>query len=352
MRKQWKALSYNSETATIEVPMIGCDCMQDTAFSDHPDPDIRRAKPLLSIEEQIEHLKGRGVVFELCGEEGAARYLADRTYLFKISAYRELFERRVGGARDGEYVGLDFAYLQELASADRTLRYTLLPLTLDVEHFARTKLMREVTAREDEDGYSIISDYLASLNHNERRRREGEIRALAPDAYCGDLVSKYKLPDQMPIWVFLELVSFGTFIDLYLFCANRWDDQTMRLEHYMLRQVKACRNACAHSSDMINGFARTDGVLGPSALVSEALAEAGISKRVRQSKMRNPRLQQIATLFYLHTRIVPEGTSKARAREDAKRLRNVMAVALKDLAGNDAVRSSFDFLITLLDSWF
>lgn len=167
-------------------------------------------KPMLDVEEQIEHLKSKGITFELCTEEQAAAYLADRTYLFKLAAYRELFEKRIGGEHDGEYINLDFAYLKELASVDRTLRYTLLPLTLDVEHFARVELMREATERENEDGYAIVSDYMGSLNHNERRRREGEIKALAPDAYCGDLVAKYSLPDRMPLWVLLELVSLAS----------------------------------------------------------------------------------------------------------------------------------------------
>ncbi|HIY84412.1 hypothetical protein [Rubneribacter sp.] len=74
--------------------------------------------------------------------------------------------------------------------------------------------MREVMRRESEDGYSVVSGYMTGLNHAERRRREGEVRALAPDAYCGDLVRKYTLPDQMPLRAFLELVSFGTLIDL------------------------------------------------------------------------------------------------------------------------------------------
>lgn len=309
-------------------------------------------KALLDICGQIAKLKSKGVTFELCPEEEAAAYLTDRTYFFKLYAYRTLFERRVGGPRDGEYVGLDFGHLVQLASLDRTLRYTLLPMTLDVEHFARVKLVREVTQRESEDGYSVVSDYIASLNHAERRRREGEIHALEPDAYCGDLTRKYRLPDQMPLWVFLELASFGTFIDLYLFCAKRWDNEEMQHEHYLLRQTKAVRNACAHSSNMINGFARTDALTRPDDSVWLALAETGISRRVRTSKMRNQRLQQITTLLFLHSRTVPEGTSRKHAATNLTRLKSGIDNTLKELSGNDAIRSSFDFLRTLIIEWF
>ena len=325
-----------------------------TAITEKPAQEgaPERAKHMLSVADQVEHLKAKGVTFGLVTEEEAAAYLSDRTYLFKIAAYRELFEKRVGGPRDGQYVGLDFGHLKALASADRALRYALLPLTLDVEHYARVKLVREATRREGEDGYAVVSDYMASLNHGERRRREGEVRMLAPDAYCGDLVRKYPLPDGMPVWVFLELVSFGTFIDLYLFCAKRWGDGQMLDEHYLLRQAKAARNAAAHSSNVVNGFARKDGAVATNALVSAALSEAGISRGVRSAKMRNPRLQQIATLLYLHSRIVPDGTSRERAASDLAKLKREMEAVVAMMPNNDAVRSSFGFLVKLFDKWF
>ena len=312
----------------------------------------RCLKPLLTVEQQIAHMKSKGITFDLCSEEEAAAYLADRTYFFKLYAYRVLFERRVGGLRDGQYVGLDFGYLKLLASLDRTLRYVLLPMTLDVEHFARTKLVREVAERPDEDGYSIVSDYFASLNHDDRRRRMGEINGFLKDAYSGDLVRKYFLPDSMPLWVYLEMASFGSFVDLWLFCARRWDDRSMLDGHYQLRQSKLIRNACAHSSNVINGFARTGGGVSASADVMRAIARTGVSHRVRTAKMANPRLQQIATLLYLHAKTVPEGTARNRARGDVSRLGAQMGGVLEVLSGNDAVRSSFGFLMALFDKWF
>lgn len=224
--------------------------MEETAL-------IKDRKPLLTVEQQIDHLKSKGVTFELCSEEDAAEYLSERTYFFKVAAYRSLFEKRVGGPRDGQYIDLDFGHLKALASLDRDLRYALLPLTLDVEHAARTKLVRIATERDGEDGYALSRDYMASLNHNERRRREGEVNMMGNDLFCGDLVRKYGGgPAEMPIWVLMELFSFGSFIDLYLFCAEHWGDREMVHEHYMLRQAKSVRNACAHSSDVLNGVAR------------------------------------------------------------------------------------------------
>ena len=39
-----------------------------------------KRKPKLTVEEQIEHLKSKGVTFELCDEGEASRILSERAY--------------------------------------------------------------------------------------------------------------------------------------------------------------------------------------------------------------------------------------------------------------------------------
>lgn len=170
-------------------------------------------------------------------------------------------------------------------------------------------MLDEVARRSSEDGYAIVRNYMDSLLPSERARRESEISRLRRDEYSGDLQRHYA--DNMPIWVFLELSSFGTVADVYRFCANRWRDGSMLDEHYMLKKAKDVRNACAHSAAMLNGFGHNIHVAksAPSELTA-ALHEAGFSKRLRSSRMKNPRLQQIASLLLLHKRMA-EGTALA-----------------------------------------
>lgn len=127
--------------------------------------------------------------------------------LGQLAAYRVLFEKRIGGAHDSEYVGLDFGHLRDLAAIDHILRYTLLPMTLDIERFAKVRLMREVTDRADEDGYSIVADYLESLSERNRSIREKEMERLKRDRYSGGMARKYD--EEKPVWVLIELLSFG-----------------------------------------------------------------------------------------------------------------------------------------------
>jgi len=121
----------------------------------------------------------------------------------------------------------------------------------------------------------------------------------------------------------------------------------------MLRQGKAVRNACAHSSNIVNGFAERGTPIDTNAAISHAPAQAGTSRRVRSAKMRNVCLQQIVTLLYLHRRMVITGTTtRDAASERLTGLGQEMDRVCSELTCNDPVGSSFGFLTALFDSWF
>lgn len=106
------------------------------------DIGMRARKPMLTVNEQIEHLKSKGVTFDLCSEDEAARYLSAANNYLRVVSYRKLYSRQVDGPNPGSYVNLDFRNLVELSSIDRRLWEALLAAVIDVEHFARVELLR------------------------------------------------------------------------------------------------------------------------------------------------------------------------------------------------------------------
>lgn len=307
-------------------------------------------KPMLSPEAQIEHLKARGVTFELCDEQEALAYLRTNTYYYKLAAYRVLFPKRIGGAHDGEYSNLNFAYLRDLDQLDRQLRRFLLPMTLEVEHAAKVRLMREIEQREP-NGYTIVNEYFESLSDYNRAYRTREIERLQADLYTDELIRKYPL-GRMPVRVMFEVLSFGAFINFYLYCTNRWHDREMKAQHYLLRQAKAVRNAVAHSSDIINGFASNNSHIHTAQSTNETLQDAGISRSTRRNKMRNPRIQQIVMLLHAYRLFTCNRESMRLACMDAHVLSSMMHEVEQWSSNNDAVRSSFTFLRLVLDNGF
>lgn len=307
----------------------------------------KHVKPKLAVDEQIAHLKDKGVRFELCSEDEARCILESESYWFKIAAYRALYDKHAEGQHEGKYINLDFAYLVDLATIDKQLRRTLLPMTLDVEHYAISAVEREISERSDEDGYSIVRDYWNDLTDAERGYRSAEIGRLRDDFYCGALIRKYQ--DDMPAWVFMELLTFGAFINFYKYCAMRWGDEEMRQSHYVLRSVKSARNAYAHSSCIVSNFRREDGRYRTNVKVMHALEDAGVSRTVRAKRMRNTALQQIATLMFAYSHFVT-GDEDRRHTKDALAVLAQRIVEHKDYyEANNAIVSAFGFLEKTFD---
>lgn len=314
-----------------------------------------RAKPLLSAAELVALLKSKGVTFNLCSEADAVTYLTETNNYLRAASYRKLFPTHLEGPRVGQYINLDFAYLIELSSVDRRLRETLLGIVIDVEHFAKIELLRHLEL-EDEDGYAVISDYLAR-----RPRVLDGLRARAEesnrhDVYSGNLIAHYL--DSMPVWVMLEVVDFGTFVDFWLFCSERWGDDEMRQMHFPLKSTKALRNACAHNSLLVHGLNARDAPANfpTSLLISNSLNARGMkNSRTRRAKLKNLRVAQIAAALWAldHFCKLPS-TRKRHATKLAAVRRSVEGSHFSQApsaGANMSIVSFFDFLWRLIDIW-
>ena len=110
---------------------------------------------------------------------------------------------------------------------------------------------------DDEDGYGIVADFMRAQQRRYRSYIERDLSSrmsagIVGDVYTGRIIGHYR--DAMPVWAFLEVVTFGTALAFCLFCSERWDDAVMREEHYILKGVKAVRNCCSHGSCIVNGM--------------------------------------------------------------------------------------------------
>lgn len=318
--------------------------------------ESQHAKPALTVGQQIAHLKSRGVVFDLCSEEEAAGFLGGVNNYLRTTSYRALYTRQLEGASAGQYVNLDFAYLIDLSSIDRQLREALLMAAIDVEHFAKEGILERAIA-EGEDGYAIVSDYVEGLSHEGRRRLSAGLRVRGGqderrDSYTGDLIARYL--DSYPVWVFLEVIEFGTFVDFYLFCAARWGDEAMAQDHYVLKSVKALRNAAAHNSCIVNGF--TSGAepasFPSSKPITDALNAAGLkNSRSRRAKLRNVRVAQIAATLYSLNSFCQRPSTLSRHAIRFAHVREHFTSHMDYYRANNNIVSFFDFVWKLVDIW-
>ena len=91
-------------------------------------------KVLMNSEELIQHMKRKGIKFDIVSEKDAKQFLENNNYYMKLASYRDNYDKINEGERQGEYKNLEFAYLQELSKIDMYLRHLILKMILDIEH--------------------------------------------------------------------------------------------------------------------------------------------------------------------------------------------------------------------------
>ena len=247
--------------------------------------------------------------------------------------------------------------LKDLAIIDMHLRYVLIHLALDVEHFAKIKLLRRIE-ESGNDGYKIVTDYMEYLQEIDDRdetkkskRREhlkNELLRNLDNPYCGGIVAKYD--GHYPVWAFIEIVPLGTLIHFYGFCADQLGDKQMKDEFYLLLGVRELRNAAAHSNCIIHDMGAKDSTYRTNYGVNKALSS--ISKATRNKRLSNARMQQVVTLLYAHAKLVTSQGVRRTQREALHKLCERMERHIDYYSDNDLILNNFSFLKKVVDIFF
>lgn len=315
-------------------------------------------RPKLDKDGQIVHLMKKGVKFELMSVGEAKKYLQDNNNYFKLRAYRKNFQKSPDGENSGQYIGLDFAMLKDLAIIDMRLRYVFMHMALDIEHFAKIKLLNAVEASEN-DGYQIVLDYMAQLKEQEDNpentykpftQLNNEISRGKGNPYCGNLIDNYE--NDCPVWAFVEIISFGNLVRFYQFCAKNLNRNDMIDDSFLLVTIKELRNAAAHSNCLIHDMAAVDSRHKLNLNIARAIPTDLISRNIRKRKTKNERMRQMITMLYTHSMIVTSKGVHQHQAEVLHTLLNRMNRHIDYYAANDTITSNFDFFEKVTDLFF
>lgn len=279
---------------------------------------MKPPKALLTVDELIEHMKARGIHFDIVPENEAREFLTDRNYYMKLSAYRANYPKCPNGsARSGQYQNLDFAYLQELSTIDMHLRYHILQMCLDIEHAIKVRLVTAVTsdgANGDEDGYRFVKDYFKKKDTKMDLLRS--IRNHKAGEYCRDLFEKYY--PYFPIWVLVELVSFGELIQLCTFYdETRLPSCPILIDGKLLNVIRDFRNASAHSNCLLNkAAAGMDSTKQCAIEISNFVKEVpSISKESRAKYLHTNFCYNMVVLLYAYSVYMPLNVQQKKFKE-------------------------------------
>lgn len=308
-------------------------------------------KPKLSVSEQISRLSEKGVTFNVLSREDAKEALSQTNNYFKLTAYRKSFIIN----EDGRYSDLDFAYLKDLSKIDMYLRYCLLEMCLDIEHFGKAKFMEYLTNQPQEDGYSIVDEHIASKEpelgsdkpHYLQMSYKKSFEQASNNDYCKDLYNKHK--NNMPVWALIELISFSTFVDLYMFFSTKYCYKKMKDQAFMMLTISRLRNACAHNNCIINELSQSYFPRPVNDLNKELNKFLPYQKR--DLLLNNPRTNQITTLLYFHQLIVKTGLHEYQ-RQRLRMVIDKMKTNRHFYKNNGSISTFFESFEILVDKWF
>ncbi|WLR52482.1 Abi family protein [Bacillus tianshenii] len=301
-------------------------------------------KKKLSFDEMIKHLDQKNVKFDLITKDEAKDILQTSNYFYKITAYRKNFEKN----KYDKYVNLDFKLLQDLATIDMRLRYLVLQMCLDIEHAVKTQILTNITNESSEDGYSIVTDYLAHDNSS----IDDYMKALNKEShYNYGLYEKHH--ENPPIWVLFEVMTFGAFVKFVEYYYRRKNKPPAYKEiQQVLRYVKNIRNTAAHNSPILmditkNGQIDPQKVIKPITIFTKVIP--GLSSQARKKRLSNRKVHDLTALIYVHyTYINSDGIKTARYGDFRKLLERTKR--LKNAYDNqDSLISVYKYFKKLID---
>ncbi|MCM6777145.1 Abi family protein [Nocardia sp. CDC159] len=214
-------------------------------------------KPSLSVEEQVELLRRRGLVVEdvsVCSE-----FLTANNY-YRFSGYARYFQQAPHLGDDDFRPGTTFHEIRAIYEADEALRITLAAPLACVELLLRTHTARVIANAHGQCGRYLEEDFYTDVGQGERtvesclrdieRSKERHIlRFKTTDAGAPDF-------SELPVWSAVEAWSFGTLSK----CIERGALGTLADTvatslgvakagfAYRVRALVYLRNRCAHHS--------------------------------------------------------------------------------------------------------
>lgn len=297
--------------------------------------DILGKKPMMNSAQLVKHMKSKGIKFDIVSPKDAEFVLNNINYYFKVASYRVNFPKN----QNGQYANLDFAYLTDLASIDMQLRDYLLDLSLDIEHGIKVMLLHQMSEDPHEDGYQIVQAFKDEFP----KQFKGTLISFKNNRYEQDMYQKHH--KNIPIWVFMEIITFGTLSQFVDFYYESHSFKRIKPVYNHLKFSKNIRNACAHNNPLLlNLFSEREFLPHPSGPVRSAAKAIGVPNNY----LNDLKINDLVSTFYLHKIVQSHKMSEHRVRQGLRLIERFHRHK-EWYADNVKLNSFFSILHTMID---
>lgn len=215
------------------------------------------AKPSLTIDQQIAHLRAKGMHI---ADDAAAEYWLRHVSYYRLSAYWLYFEFPKGQNGPRFRPGTSFDKVTSLYDFDRILRRLVMRGTEHVEVALRGSWAYQLAQLGDGHSYLDANLYADRKEfHKNLAKLAGEI-GWSRETYIKHYRDSYDNPALPPVWMVAEMMSFGQLSRWYSNLADRALRNRiaapLNLPETVLvpliRHVTDVRNICAHHGRLWN----------------------------------------------------------------------------------------------------
>ena len=316
-------------------------------------------KPKLTSSQLVVKMRDeKGILFNVMDENTAEKYLREHNNYFRTAAYRKNYSKYQAGPNIGKYFCLEFSYLCEISKLDMYLREILLQMCLDVEHALKVNLLADIEDDPNEDGYSIVTDFLI-----DNPSVKNSIAHTSGSSFTSGLIQKYFAIDcetgtpiitnvDCPVWVLAECITFGDFVRLYNYYYLRCNKSEKIIDKGIVNPVRALRNACGHNSCMLFDLKEHTGKTTPGALVTQFVAKVpDIGERERRKKLSCRPLFEICCLLYAEQTYVTKEVRKHQMDKLKDFVNGRLYEHPEAFENSQIISSAFDFLRKMVDAY-
>lgn len=315
-------------------------------------------RPMMKISEMVDYLKQKNIKFEKMTEEEAEIYLRDNNNYYNLTSYKHNFERYfISGKFVNKYIDLDFAYLKDLAIIDHRVRLLLFKMIIDIEHYLKIKILNTIESIDEEDGYRIVNLYLDKDFNDKKfpKKIHNSIFKKVGSAYYEKIFSKYDIDkdkklENIPIWEFLEIITFGELVNFYDFYTNEYNLVEENRDVYILRDIVKLRNAVAHNTCVLSELSKRDNGYSPSYKIVQYLKDCDIGKKTRNNKLSNSRIRQITCTLYMFNEVVTSQGIKENVTKEINDLFFGRIILHKEYYNNnELLKSIYSFFKKIIE---
>ncbi len=218
---------------------------------------MKYTKPPLTIAQQIQTLKDRGLIIE--DEERASRYLSFIS-LYRLRAYTYTYQNNTNPEHPF-YPGITFDKVLQTYLFDRKLRLLVFDAIERIEIAFRTQIVYHYSVKNGSNWYENESLYRKQYFYNRDIKLIDKELRRSNEVFIKHYNKTYSNPKRPPAWMTMEITSLGLLSKIYenlqispekKIIVKKFNLGHPKILESWMHSLSVIRNICAHHSRLWN----------------------------------------------------------------------------------------------------